>query len=388
MLSVSNEPINNSMALKFSPQSVPPGCEPRCPGCAHRGWEAERSESQKMEWLRFKLARWSQIIEPMIGARGDARWNYRNKVCLRAEWDSQASQWKLGLLLRSREKDEVVDIPNCPIHSERVRKSMRYFASRLPGPERLPLAFVAISGTLATLVVKAKTFRPETVSLEKHELEKLGLTGLFINLNPSAGQRVFSSRGWHKICGEDLGRAPLTHGPESFQQLIPSLHQEALQAAENFLDPAPTDTVIDLYSGAGASLLIWKKRSARFIGVELGGEAVRCVEMNVGSGCCLRGRTSDRLPQLDEWRKNSQTGSLFVFANPPRLGLESEVTEWLGNASRPARIAYLSCSAGTLNRDLLFLEETGYTVKKIIPFDFFPQTSHVETLALLAREFP
>ncbi len=47
------------------------------------------------------------------------------------------------------------------------------------------------------------------------------------------------------------------------------------------------------------------------------------------------------------------------------------------------RIAYLSCSAGTLARDLHLLEIAGYRIDAILPFDFFPQTHHVETLALV-----
>lgn len=53
---------------------------------------------------------------------------------------------------------------------------------------------------------------------------------------------------------------------------------------------------------------------------------------------------------------------------------------------RPKRIAYLSCSAGTLRRDLEGLPVSGYRVVRIIPYDFFPQTYHVETLVLLERE--
>ena len=54
------------------------------------------------------------------------------------------------------------------------------------------------------------------------------------------------------------------------------------------------------------------------------------------------------------------------------------------DSCRPARMAYLSCSAGTLRRDLEPLERSGYEILGILPYDFFPQTLHVETLALLA----
>ncbi|MEZ5584571.1 MAG: hypothetical protein R3F37_19025 [Candidatus Competibacteraceae bacterium] len=74
-----------------------------------------------------------------------------------------------------------------------------------------------------------------------------------------------------------------------------------------------------------------------------------------------------------------------MYVNPPRTGLEPEILDWTIQEYRPARMAYLSCSAGTLHRDLMGLTTAGYAVERIIPYDFFPQTYHVETLVLLRR---
>ena len=57
--------------------------------------------------------------------------------------------------------------------------------------------------------------------------------------------------------------------------------------------------------------------------------------------------------------------------------------DWAAMEFRPERMAYLSCSAGTLSRDLAALTAAGYTVEALTPYDFFPQTRHVEILALL-----
>lgn len=75
----------------------------------------------------------------------------------------------------------------------------------------------------------------------------------------------------------------------------------------------------------------------------------------------------------------------LLYVNPPRTGLEPEVIEWIAEEYRPAAIAYLSCSAGTLARDLERLQYGGYRVDVIAPYDFFPHTYHVETLALMGR---
>jgi len=96
----------------------------------------------------------------------------------------------------------------------------------------------------------------------------------------------------------------------------------------------------------------------------------------------LRGTCAERLPQIRPWWR-AQGTECVAYVNPPRSGLEAPVTEALATELRPSRLAYLSCSAGTLARDLSRLESAGYRVAAIDPYDFFPLTHHVETLARL-----
>lgn len=362
----------------------PAGCEVRCPGCNQRGWGYEKSENQKIGWIQSRLKPWLEWIEPLQGVRDSGRWGYRRKTCLHAEW--REDHWAFGLLVRRPQGPmgsyDLIDIPECPIHAASVRKIVQILSKRLPSQEQLPLAYLAVSGTLVTLVVKSKRL-PELPHLNWAEL---GITGLFVNLNPAAGNRVYSNRGWHLVWGADHAvEDGFQYGPDSFQQLIPALHGHALQEAARFLNVKSGDAVIDLCSGTGRSLSIWKNLGAHFLGVELSGDAIRCSEVNIGPDSCLRGRVSERLPQLESWVKKIKPHQLFMYANPPRLGLEDQVTSWIAQIARPERIAYLSCSPQTLSRDLSVLTQSGYAVQRIIPYDFFPQTHHVETLALLAK---
>jgi 23S rRNA (uracil1939-C5)-methyltransferase len=68
--------------------------------------------------------------------------------------------------------------------------------------------------------------------------------------------------------------------------------------------------------------------------------------------------------------------------NPPRKGCEAIFLEKLA-AHKPKKVVYISCDPATLARDCAYLCEKGYQVKKVRPFDMFPQTAHVETLTLL-----
>jgi len=382
--------------------SLRPGCEARCPGCAHREWTAEASLEQKTQWLRKSLARWADRLEPLRAVHDEARWSYRHKTCLRAEWGK--TRWRFGMLIhpdrgrgRSRET-ELIEIPQCPVHSARIRTIVSSLCRVLPGPEQFPLVYLVISGELVTLVLKAPFPRDGVYPKLDVDFAAMGIKGVFLNYHAAAGDRVLSSKGWVHLWGARRGRMPdptdhytclesqpLEYGPDSFQQLIPELQAEALYEVENFLNPLPDDGVVDLCSGIGTSLRIWGRRGSRALGVELSGEAVECAMSNSGLSV-LQGRCGDRLPQIESWLERLPKGGrqVLAFANPPRLGLESRVVEWLAGQPR-FRLAYLSCSAGTLARDLAELVAGGARVERLIPLDFFPQTPHVEVLACVSR---
>jgi tRNA/tmRNA/rRNA uracil-C5-methylase (TrmA/RlmC/RlmD family) len=314
---------------------------------------------------------------------GEARWNYRRKVCLSAVWTVETG-WNFGLWRR----DELIPIPDCPVHAEPVRAMIRWLMHTLPPAPEFPLAFFVQSGAQATLIVKAR-HAPNLSWLnaaQRLELTGIGLDGLWLHLHPAAGRRLFARNGWTLLWGQPHSRDSLglIYGPTAFQQQIPGLYRQALDAAEAFLNPQSGDSVADLYCGIGASLARWTGRGARVLGVELGGEAVGCVGLNAPDATVLRGKCADRLPQLRTW--TPAMGVRLLYVNPPRTGLEPAVRDWATEEFQPNRLAYLSCSAGTLSRDLAVLTAAGYTVDALIPYDFFPQTHHVETLALLRRE--
>jgi len=153
------------------------------------------------------------------------------------------------------------------------------------------------------------------------------------------------------------------------------------------LQPSPGTSVLDLYCGYGASLREWTRAGSVALGIELSGEAVALAAVNAPAAQVLRGTCVQRLPQVRDWWQ-AQPTSRAAYVNPPRSGLEAEVVAALARELRPQRIAYLSCSAGTLARDLGQLVDAGYRVTAIHPYDFFPLTHHVEALALLEQRSP
>jgi len=176
----------------------------------------------------------------------------------------------------------------------------------------------------------------------------------------------------------------LVYGPTTFGQPIVELAEAALNRAEHFLNPVSGDHVVDLYCGIGAGLVRWKKKTSQVTGVELSGESVECARQNAPGATILQGMCRLRIPQLTAGLEPKNHRCL-VYANPPRAGMEPEVTQWLADTCRPEKMACRSCNAVTLKRDLALLEKNGYGVDRLVPFDFFPNTRHLEILALLHR---
>jgi 23S rRNA (uracil1939-C5)-methyltransferase len=361
--------------------TLPPGCVAACPGCQHRTWSQAESEAQKWNYLAQTLAPWVHCLHPVQGVSGGARWHYRDKLCLHAAYDTQ---WQFGLMRR----DQLIPIPQCPVHSTRAQHVITLFQNALPPPEIFPLAFYVQASAQATLVVKraqpppSHWLTPQVIAA----LQQAGLEGLWLNAFPSAGKNLFYPSGWTLLWGKPTSTDAhgITYGPAAFQQLIETLYHNSIDTAEHFLSPHPQAAVVDFYCGLGSTLARWQRAGAAAIGVELSGEAVNLAKHNAPATTVLRGTCAQRLPQLSAWLENYTHHEVLAYLNPPRSGLEPAVSGWLA-AKKPARLAYLSCSAGTLRRDLIALEQNGYTIAALHPYDFFPQTHHVETLALLSR---
>jgi 23S rRNA (uracil1939-C5)-methyltransferase len=373
-----------SMEARVEPLPLRPGCEPRCRGCRHRTWTAEASLTQKRAFIALKCAPWAAVLDEVQSVRGEARWAYRDKVTLHAAHDGV--RWRLGLMSR----DEHLPLEDCPIQSPRTAVLLHAAATLMPPPAAFPLAYWVQSGAQLVLIAKTHAAVPlDWVAALAPVLAAQGMEGLWLHRNPSAGRKLFMRSGWDLLWGEPRAHDAhgLWYGRAAFQQLIPVLHAQSLEVAEQFLAPTADDCVIDLYCGIGSSLRRWRARGARAIGVELAGEALECAALNAPGAELLRGTCITRLPQLDAVVAGL-TRAPLAYLNPPRQGLESEVLEWLLTRARPQRLAYLSCSPGTLARDLRDCVAAGYRVTRLLPFDFFPQTHHVETLALLELGSP
>lgn len=347
---------------------IPSGCVSACPGCKQREMSAAESSRQKQSWAESSLA--PHFISPI---RSPAeRWGYRRKSTLHAR--HRPDGWQFGLVLFRQREEIFIPIPECPVHAPAVN---RIFSACRGLPAGLPLAFVQVSGNALLLVLKSGRSEPMLAQLRPFlaALKTAGAESVFVNWNAAAGRRVISSRHTELVAGEPfLEEGGFFHGPTAFRQQIPALEDEAHALAEKHLSGLPR--IVDLYCGIGISLARWRKQGREALGVELVGEACTLAEKNAPGAQVLKGKVEERLPQIP------LAGLFGIYTNPPRNGQGEAVNGWM-NASGAEKIAYLSCNMRSLAADLSALP--AYRVIHIQPYDFFPQTDHVEALALLEK---
>jgi 23S rRNA (uracil1939-C5)-methyltransferase len=140
------------------------------------------------------------------------------------------------------------------------------------------------------------------------------------------------------------------------------------------LGPVSGRAVWDLYAGIGETTAALAGGGARVESVESDARAVAEAESRGPEARRLAGRAEDVLGRLDP--------PDCVITNPPRVGMDAAVTAELERLG-PERIVYISCDPATLARDVGRLPR--YRIAGLKAFDLFPQTAHVETVAVLER---
>lgn len=138
----------------------------------------------------------------------------------------------------------------------------------------------------------------------------------------------------------------------------------------------------DLYAGVGLFSAALAQRFKRVVAVESAARSVRDLQHNLRGG----GHRAVAAGTLEFLRRaGKETRPEFVIVDPPRAGLGKDVAARLASV-RPAHITYVSCDPATLSRDLKSLLDSGYHLRAFHMVDLFPQTFHLESVAMLSLE--
>ena len=185
-----------------------------------------------------------------------------------------------------------------------------------------------------------------------------------------------------KVGGKDLkfGISPL-----SFYQVNPIQVEKLYGTAIEFASLTGKEEVWDLCCGIGTITLAMADSASKVYGIEIVPQAIEDARNNAKENGVLNAEficaaAEEYLPE-----NASTVRADVVVMDPPRKGMEEEALRVVVQAG-PSRIVYVSCDSATLARDLKYLCENGYELKRVRPCDMFSQTVHVETVCLLSKK--
>jgi 23S rRNA (uracil1939-C5)-methyltransferase len=349
--------------------------EPRCPHfgeCGGCQWQHAAYDLQLEIKRRVVEEAWRKAglrLPPDTPVHGmEDPWRYR----IRGEFEAVHGPDGPRFGFHRMRSHSLLPISTCPIHDQRIERAMLAFGQaarehRVAGLQTLLLTVEPDGQGLlwtarfrgqprrrldAAVVARAAELLPDLVLLDDSmTLEVLGLTfrvrnDTFVQTN---------------------------------HRQVPVLYTTALE----MLAPGPADRVLDLYAGIGTIGLCAAARVAGVTEVEENPRAVHlgrlAARINaIGNAIFLTGRVEDALRGV---RAGEHTAALL---DPPRAGCDPRALAELLRL-QPGRIVYVSCEPSTHARDLALLVQGGYRVRRAAIVDMFPQTYHIESVALLER---
>ena len=355
--------------IEPSPDRVAPRCPhvPECGGCQWQHVGYARQLALKSEVLRDQLARIGDVADPPVRPTlpAPSPWGYRNRITF-----SVAASGRLGF--QRAASHDVVPIEECHIADPRLMALYDDLDLDLPDLVRLTLMVGSDDDDLL-MAFETERDKPPQLHVD-FPISCVHLVGgteaIPVNLigNNHVTQRV-AGQAYRVSAGR-------------FSQVNTAVAGTLVELVLEWLDPSPSDTILDAYCGVGLFTLPLAELSGLVVAVELDPGASEDLILNLGeieNVQVIQGPVEAVLPDLVE--EETLHG---IVVDPPRQGLNVAVVDALVTGG-PSRMVYVSCDPATLARDVKRLARGGYVLAAVQPVDMFPQTYHTETVALLTR---
>lgn len=375
---------------------------PACYGCPFSGFPYAQQLEKKRESLANALAAYPALaaldVPPLIPS--PRQFGYRGRVKLAV----RRAEGKVVIGLYMPETHQVVDTSACPVHPEPVNRLIQFLKQAIERLDITPYDEVRDTGqlryidirysfwqhkALLTLVTRHMHF-PEVRDLTRQlEWRFPFLSGIVQNINDKPGNVIWGER-FHPLRGRDallekIGPLRFRIPVNVFAQANPPVARDLYGTVLEWAALSGQEIALDLYCGIGPIALYLASRAKLVVGIDENAGAINVAKENARRN----GYHNTRFFAGDAAEKLRETATTLaqldlIVVNPPRKGLSPETLTALVTVKAP-RLIYVSCDPLTLARDLDRFSEAGYVTLRVQPFDMFPQTAQVETVALLER---
>lgn len=394
--------------LKPSPYRVDPICPSarQCGGCQLQAVSYEEQKAFKEKKLRGHLERIGGFkelpMEPLIGM--DEPYHYRNKAQFPV---GRNKEGRIVTGFYAGRTHAIIENRDCALGIPQNKEVLDRVIAHMEKYNIAPYDEMTGKGLVRHIFVRYGFFTGELMVCliingqdlphQKEMVEKLGeipgMTSISLNINKKRNNVILGDKVktiWGKeYITDKIGDISYEISPLSFFQVNPHQTWKLYSKALEYADLHGEETVWDLYCGIG-TISLFLAQKAKFVrGVEIVSAAIEDARRNarlnkIDNVEFFVGKAEEVLPR--EYEKNGVYADVIVV-DPPRKGCDEMLLKTILKM-QPKRVVYVSCDSATLARDLRFLCDNGYELKKVCGVDQFPQTVHVETVCLLSHKSP
>ena len=394
--------------LKPSPYRVEPKCEfaRQCGGCQLQALSYDQQlvfKTNKVKGHLERIGGFTDIpMEPIIGM--DELFHYRNKAQFPV---GRNKEGKIVTGFYAGRTHNIIENRDCALGVAENKEVLDRVIAHMEKYGIEPYNEATGKGLVRHVLIRYGYFTKEVMvclilngnkipkeeQLVKSLCEIPGMTSITINVNKKhsnviLGEEIRLLWGQEYIT-DRIGDISYQISPLSFYQVNPMQTQKLYAKALEYADLHGEETVWDLYCGIG-TISLFLAQKAKFVrGVEIVPAAIENAKENAKLNGLENteffvGKAEEVLPR--EYKKNGVYADVIVV-DPPRKGCDETLLETMVEMN-PERIVYVSCDSATLARDLKYLCERGYELRKVCPVDQFGMTVHVETVVLLSQQKP
>ena len=394
--------------LKPSPYRVEPKCEfaRQCGGCQLQALSYDQQlvfKTNKVKGHLERIGGFTDIpMEPIIGM--DELFHYRNKAQFPV---GRNKEGKIVTGFYAGRTHNIIENRDCALGVAENKEVLDRVIAHMEKYGIEPYNEATGKGLVRHVLIRYGYFTKEVMvclilngnklpkeeQLVKSLCEIPGMTSITINVNKKhsnviLGEEIRLLWGQEYIT-DRIGDISYQISPLSFYQVNPMQTQKLYAKALEYADLHGQETVWDLYCGIG-TISLFLTQKAKFVrGVEIVPAAIENAKENAKLNGLENteffvGKAEEVLPR--EYKKNGVYADVIVV-DPPRKGCDETLLETMVEMN-PERIVYVSCDSATLARDLKYLCERGYELRKVCPVDQFGMTVHVETVVLLSQQKP
>ena len=376
--------------LQASPARVTPRCRHfgTCGGCSLQHLSHDAQLESKGRQVAEELERIGGTRpESWLAALAGPVWSYRRRARLGCKYVVAKGRVLVGF--RERGSPYLADIDHCDVLVEPVGSLIADLARLVGGlsiRDRLPQIEVAAGDDAVVLVLRVLDAPSEADLAMLREFQTRHPVEL--HLQPGGLDTVTPLTPPASPLQYELPGLPegISFAPTDFIQVNAGLNRQMVERALELLAPSAGDRALDLFCGLGNFSLPLAGRVSQVVGVDGDPALVERARANAARNGIANAEfhAADLSANVSQaaWARSDYD---LVLLDPPRAGAR-EVLPLIAR-SRPRRIVYISCHAGTLARDAgILAQQHAYKLVAAGIMDMFPHTSHVESIALFEPE--